>query len=831
MASLYWIEEALPGILPTLWMVLGVGLPWAYAALSSRDWHSRALVGALALAFGPAWMAAWMLILGVVGAQWDRRLLTTEWILLGSLVIALVGVGFARRKHRGHSAAAARLAPLAFDEKLIIAMIAVAVMVRWIHTAYWPFTAYDALWVYGFEGRLYFHEGNIPHTIGYYPQFLPLQFTYVQALIGAINDHAARMVIPLMHIGSNLAAYLLGERLVNRRVGLFVAALWSLHPYVGQWANVGDLEIPLTFSLTLAALFFLRAWRETGDAVARREDAVLAGILLGIALFTKPTAGAFIWGILLLLGVDLARRRFDLHAWLPCFKVALWTGLACLPLGAVWYLRNLLLGHDAITLPKSVWLTRALRSGDFLAPLAVALLLTLIAAALRTKLRRGDLVTGSAGVALFWAGIMASNAALFPQRVDPPASYVRPAEWSVMIAGLALIGYSLRHWIRRVSDSQAAPLASVTGWALLLALPYFVTFFFSYSYHYRLGFAVVPLLCLPTAIALSQILGTDRIGRWSAVLRRGYYAALLLLALPGIVSVALDVRWSSVWLLREDLDSDFKKYQVYNPSLMEVVAGLEDYLSEPERDPIVLAPGEERLPFFFPQMQIIDQPLASLAAYEAINPTHFIYGAKAREAYLEAGLDPQQTQLIAALGRSDLFKMRKAHYDGVFSYELYETDNIGSRNISASEKQPGSVRIFGDRLRLYTVGVYPNMIHKDTPITVEPTWSALQQLDRDYQFVLQLRKMPAGEVAQEWILRPAAHRHGYYAPSLWDVGEVVEDRQILFLAEDTKRPRDTSFAFALGVWDPQEQRYLPLEIDGEPAGEFYQLSGEYRLRQ
>ena len=107
MASLYWIEEALPGILPTLWMVLGVGLPWAYAALSRRDWHSRALVGALALAFGPAWMAAWMLILGVVGAQWDRRLLTTEWILLGSLVIALVGVRFARRKQGGHSTVAA----------------------------------------------------------------------------------------------------------------------------------------------------------------------------------------------------------------------------------------------------------------------------------------------------------------------------------------------------------------------------------------------------------------------------------------------------------------------------------------------------------------------------------------------------------------------------------------------------------------------------------------------------------------------------------------------------------------------------------------------------
>ena len=101
--------------------------------------------------------------------------------------------------------------------------------------------------------------------------------------------------------------------------------------------------------------------------------------------------------------------------------------------------------------------------------------------------------------------------------------------------------------------------------------------------------------------------------------------------------------------------------------------------------------------------------------------------------------------MIAALGRSDLFEKRKAHYDGVFSYELYETDNIGSRRLAlqqaTSAKQAGSERIFGDRLRLYTVGAYPKMIHKDTPITVEPTWTALRQLDRDYQFVLQLRKI------------------------------------------------------------------------------------------
>ena len=319
---------------------------------------------------------------------------------------------------------------LAFDEKLIVAMIVFAVVLRWIHTAYFPFTVYDALWVYGYQGRLYFLEGNIPDIIGYYPQFVPLQFAYVQVMIGEINDHAARMVLPLMHIGSILAAYLLGQRLVNRRVGLFTAALWSLHPYVGQWAFRGDLEIPLTFSFTMAALFFLCAWRKVDDVNEGRAHAILAGVMLGIALFTKPTAGAFAWGVGLLVVVELLRSRSDAGRWLPRFKLALWTGLACLPLGVVWYLRNILLGHDAVTLPKAIWLTRALRNGDYLAPLVVALLVCFLAVILRQRLKVRDLIIGSVGVVLVLASALASNSFLSPTRVDPPASYLRLEEVS-----------------------------------------------------------------------------------------------------------------------------------------------------------------------------------------------------------------------------------------------------------------------------------------------------------------------------------------------------------------------------------------------------------------
>ncbi len=831
MASLYWIEESLPGLLPCLWMAGAVGLPWALAAISRRAWRSYAMVGALALAFGPAWLCAWMLVLGVVGAQLELRLLTAEWILAGSGVIGLLGAALAWRKRHLPRAVAHETTPLASDEKLVIGLIVIAVALRWIHTAYFPFTAYDALWVYGYQGRLFFLEGFIPNEIGYYPPFLSLQFAFVQTLLGEVNDHAARMVLPLMHIGSILAAYLLGKRLASRRVGLISAALWCLHPHVGQWAFRGDLEIPLTFSFTLAAVFLLSAWREQ-DNGDRRRQAILAGAVLGIALFTKPTAGAFLWGVLLLLAIELARKRLSIRRCLPQFRIALWAGLTCLPLGAVWYARNLLLGHEAVTLPKGIWLTRALRTGDYLAPLILIAATGVVALALRRRLSRWEAAISSAGLALLFAGALASNAALFPARVDPPASYVQPAEALLMLAGLVFAGLGLRRAIRSEFAARVTKGTPASVLCLLLALPYFVTLFYSYSYHYRLGFAILPLLCLPSAIALGEALDRARMRSWRKGRQRAYGLVLLLACLPGVAAVVTDVRWSSIWLLRSDLDSDFEKYEYYNPSLMQIVAGLEDYKRDTQSDAMVLAPGEERLPFFFPQMPIHVAAATTLDELEALGATHVVFGAKAREAYLDAGIDPAMSQLVAALGRTGLFEKVRSHYHGVFSYELYEVGDIAGRwrlpaKFAAREDELDTV-VFDGRLQLHAYGVYPPVIHEELPITFEPTWKALRTLTQDYEFLVQVRHA-SGETGYEWRLAAAPHRHGAYQTSLWQAGEYVNDLQV-FALDKKANLNDKGFSFWVAVWDGANERYLPLAINGEAAGEFYRLAGSYHLR-
>ncbi len=816
---------------PVLWMCIGLGLPWALALLSTKQWQSRALVIALALALGPALMSAWMLALGVVGAQINTPLLDSGWIIGGSVMIAGAGGWIAWRKRKDYSPGRGP-SPLAIDEKVIAAMIVVALALRAIHIAYWPFTWYDTLWVYGYQGRVYFLEGLIPNSIDYYPQFLQLQYAYAQIVSGAINDHAARMVLPPLHLGSILAAYLLGERLISRRAGMLLAGLWSLHPFVGQWSAIGDLEIPLSFSFTLAAAFFLRAWFAGDDAPDRRRNALIAGVLLGIALFTKPTAGAFVWGVLLLLAADLLRVRWDVRRWMPRFMVACWTGLACLPLGGVWYIRNILLGHDAITWPGGFWLTQARRSGDFLSWLALAVAVAFALVALRRGLPAKRLGFGLAGIALISAALLASNPVLFPERFDPPASAIQLQEAVALAAGLALLAWSMRDFLTR--GALARGEVGICMAALALALPYFATFFFSYSYHFRLGFAVAPLLILPTAAGLSHIFSRSALGARSRLWRGAYCAVLILVGAPGIISVAVDVRWSRVWLFDEALNNDIDKYQVFNPSLMEVVFGLEDYQRASEDEARVLAPGEERLHFFFPRMTIIDRQVETLDAYQALDATHFVYGAKARQSYLDAGIDPRETQLIAALGRRELFELKKSHYAATFSYELYQSGDTASRYQPLSESfvtglSRGEI-VFGERLRLMAADAFPQRVFYETPITVLSAWQAIRPLERDYLIELDLRNQDDGTVERTWIFALAEHRHGHYSTRLWDVDELVYDEHVFMLTDDAELPEGDNYVFRLRVRDQASDEYLEISIDGEAAGNVWQLEGTHQLR-
>ncbi|NDJ62997.1 MAG: glycosyltransferase family 39 protein [Chloroflexi bacterium] len=812
----YWMSGMLTATPAFLWVIVGVGVPWALALLPRAAWRRPVQIAALALAFGPALLTAWMFTL----VLFDQPLQPGS-ILVGTALLSLVGLIIVWRKRRlkGGEVPPAR-EPLAADEILLIVLIGVALIVRWVVTAWWPFTAYDALWVYGYEGRLYTLLGTIPETIGYYPQFLPLQFTYAQILLGGIDDHAARAILPLLHLGALLATYVLGARLFNRRVGIIAAGLWALYPHVGEWARAGDLEIPLAFLFTLTAAFFLRAWIGDDQTRAlRRRSALIAGLLLGVGMWTKPTMGAFIWGVLLLVAVDLVRARFDLREWSMRLELAILTGLASIPLGAAWYLRNLALGHPIIEFPGGFWLTLAARSGaEFGWPLLA--LLTLLAYLYLGPIRpRPPIRPTLIGVGLVLAGLLPSLLSrLLPSLIPARMGLF---EWLALAAGAALLTRTLLRFAPTIS-----PTVAKVGWALLLALPYFVTWFYSYSYHYRLSFAIVPLLLLPTAVVLGHWITAARVKSWSVSRRAAYLVALVLIGLPGIAAAIYDPNTGWTYLLTDDYPNDLARQRSGNQALLNVVDGLQVYLDDhPGASLIVSAPGILRLPFFFPlqTIRVNETPTQLSAISDAV---YFVYGApETGGAYAER--PPQTNQLLNALGRTDIMRRAWGLDDGIFRYDVYEL-HLENRFTPPTPNAPAPDDvIIGGFARYLGHDIGGLDLWPGRRVVFKIMWEVLAPTPGDYTTFVHLLDTNGALIAN-WDGPAAPSQHGYYATHLWEPGEYIIDERVITLP-DGVAPVGAGYELVIGLYDLATEIRLPVQVNGAGGGSGYLIENRIAI--
>lgn len=815
----YWLSASLTPLPGLLLVYAGLGIPWALVILPRDAWPSRASVIALAAAIGPLLLTLWMLPLGMAGS------LQLEPVFAGVLTMTVVGLALAWRKRREPLSAAPRPAALTGLEKLLLALIVIALLPRLYSIAWWPFTAYDALWVYGYEARLYTLTGAIPAGIGYYPQYLPLQFTWAQLLAGGVDDHAARATLFFTHLGCALAVYLAGMRLFSRRVGIIAAALWVLYPHSGEWARFGDLEILLTMLFTLAATFFLQAWT---DERHRQRHALIAGLLLGTALWTKPTAGAFILGVVLLLAIELWRVRGDWRAFRPRFRVATLTGLACLPHGAVWYLRNLALGHNVIDFPDALWLERAARSGaEFGWPLLalVCLLLALGRAPFASRMRARRLIValvllgGALLPTLIGQWRLEGLAALYPAR------RLAAHEWALLAAGALLLWRALRPLLPESGPRRAE--VATCAWALVLALPWFVTWLWSYSYHYRLSFAIVPLLILPCALALNRWLDPARLRRWSPGSRALGPLALCCLALPGIFSTFNDPAIGFDWLQAGRYQDDTAKLASGNRALLELVWHVKRMQRmHPEEELVVAAPGVRRLPFFFP---LADVRVAAIPTRLQELEDVFLYVDGVPENPLQWDANApgsNQVQGALALAGSQLGNVmyREAFSDdGDFSYWLYAVDAGLRFQPTPADRDPREAVVFGDFARFRGHTLEDLNFWPGREVTLALYWQATDAARQDYSIFVHLRDGD-GNLIVNWdgpVGLDAAGR--YYSTLLWETGEFIRDERLLRLPEDLDLRAVEDPGLWIGIYDWRSGERQPLTVDGRPAGDGYRL--------
>ncbi len=825
------------------WMFLGVGLPWALALLPRALWHERVTVLAVSMALGPLGVTAIMFGLGTAGR------ITLVGTLAGSGALAALGAALAARQRHWSAGEAdaqpaearnAPPAPRSRAERALIAGIALLVLVNILVTAYWPFIAYDVQWVYGYNARIFTLEERIPSRIGYYPQLVPLGYTYFQqawAALGhdALNDHAARVLIPWVNVAMVGMAYVLGWRIFQRRrVALLTAAIWAFYPHVAAWAGAGDLEIALTMYMTGAVAFFVEAWRSNDARLA-----ILAGVLLGGALWTKPNAGALALGVMLVVAWEGLRLRLRWRDWWPRLRLALIVALACVPLGAPWYIRNLWLGHPAVVFPASYWHDFAQRSGQELGwPL---LLLTLAAGGLYTQassarerwlllLALALPLAGTLPTAINWERTHDLGDVWLWLRGDQSAARRMGAlEWAAVLAGVALLAWNgWRHW-RAWPRERRERIGLLWG----LALPYAVVWYLDFSYHYRLSFAIVPLMAVQAAALVDGWLWD-----WLAATRWGRAAGTALIAGALALAVAAGSEHTVDALRDGGLADDMAKYDRGNPALMVVVHMLERYAAE-HGEPVVAIPGEDRLPFFFPTWEIRnsrapDELPTRLEDLEGVDV--FVNTSVGVFLMQWSGQWPNSLQADANL--ATLYHQLNVRTpdgapwptvlepiplspdgslpvdDGNFRYTAF-TIHPEARYAPMNPSAPQTRQtLFGDWAQLVGHDLGNLKWQRGERVVLTLYWRPTDAAPppRDYSIFVHLLS-PDGQLLTTFDAPPAGDT---YPTRFWRPGESILDYRVLRIPTDL--PTGPAM-LRIGVYDPLTLERLPLTLDGEPAGD------------
>ncbi len=788
-----WLWPTL-AVLPVMLAVFGaVGIPWALVILPRADWRDRALVLTFGLALGVMLLTAAMFGLGTFAA------ITLGGTLAAAGLLALTGGLLAgwRAWWEGEPGPGAVHAPLARWEWLILAGLILALILRVIRVAYWPFAAYDALWVYGYNGRIFTLTGQIPAGMGYYPQLLPLTYTFGQLVWGSINDHAARAVIPLLGAGSLGAAYLLGRRLFDRRIGMLALALWTFFPAHADWSRFGDLEVPQTLYFTLAALFFLLAWRGAGDDPARWRNGAAAGLMLGGGLWTKPTAGALVWGIGLALLVAIIRGWGQWPRLWDRFRLVVWVGLWSAPIGGMWYIRNLLLGHPAVEFPPAYWLTQAQRSGRqlFLPLVMLALLALWLFLDERTTRAARRLIGG--GLLILIAAALPS-AGLFgaiPYRLGAP-------EVAALGIGLALYGAGVWHWWRGGGRPDRARIA-LAGGALLLVIPYWITWFWSYSYHPRLAFAITPLQLLIVALLVGAVADRLRPRLTPANQRRLAIALLLLLILPGLAFTFHD---TAGYLLSGELQTDDDKQLVSNYALYRVIRILRAEVEASDHPLKIVAPGNLRLPFFFPELPINTDPVTDLRVLDD-GVTHFIDGFEADAAYAAAGQSVNPVR--GSMGLPRLATPIGHDYDADFYYDTYRVNTAVRFTEPEYNGIPPTSVIYDGLAEMRGWSITGLDLWPGRRLVLNLIFHVLGETDTDYTVFLHVTAPGSATPVYTWDHMPGQNK---YVTSLWEPGEYIEDQLWVDLPAEVP---EGVYEVWMGLYNLQTGERLPVRVGNE----------------
>ncbi|MBI4882176.1 MAG: glycosyltransferase family 39 protein [Planctomycetes bacterium] len=268
---------------------------------ASESRHAAGRVG-LALLLGPGAIAFALFVLSLCGAPLCPAAMRG--------LAALVWAGWAaracasRRKMRPDvPASGGRRLDLAFAALLVLFLLPVLIGAAFALVVP-PFK--DSLVTWSLKALIIFQDGSVrsPDLVAEnrflfhpnYPLLVPLAQVFLFGLRGEALEHAAKIVLPLAHLGIGLALFSFLRARMSARRALALAALLSATPhfyrtddlYTFAGSTPSGYADPMLAALCGAACLATLEWL----AGRRLADLLLAAVFLGLAVFTKNEGAA-----------------------------------------------------------------------------------------------------------------------------------------------------------------------------------------------------------------------------------------------------------------------------------------------------------------------------------------------------------------------------------------------------------------------------------------------------------------------------------------------------------------------------------------------------------
>ncbi|MBN1681487.1 MAG: hypothetical protein JW966_14495, partial [Anaerolineae bacterium] len=363
--------------------------------------------------------------------------------------------------------------------------------------------------------------------------------------------------------------------------------------------------------------------------------------------------------------------------------------------------------------------------------------------------------------------------------------------------------------------------------------------------HYRLSFAIVPLLLVQVAALVD-----DWVWSWlnAARVRQAVGIGAVLLML--LITLSVGLEYNAEYWFSHDLPDDDAKYSESIRALMLVVHSLQAYEAEHGAPPVVLIPGEDRLPFFFPDWDIrnsrdkADLP-TTLDDLDGVD----IYVDSSTSVFLSqlAGVYPNQLTALAEVGLAyhtvnavgpdgarwpTVLQPVPLHPDGSIDAD----DGVNRYTVFTvhpdarlTPMNPGGRRddsvIVGEFARFLGYDVTGLDWYRDTRVFLTLYWqpTAAAPPPQDYSVYIHLLDAD-GQFVAGWDAEPM---QGAYPTRLWQPGESVMDYWVLDIPPDIPvGPVD----LWIGLYDGLTGERLPVVIDGQASGDGLKIESRIIIR-